>query len=402
MILTVIESMPTILSLNEIMNKKKLFIITTVPETLDAILKKQPHFLSQTYDVALVTSPSKLIENVKVNESVNVYCVPMHRGINVFYDVFSLLNMIKLFLKHKPDIVHSYTPKAGLISMLAGFICRVPVRIHTFTGLIFPTSKGIKKKILIWIDRLICACASSIVPEGNGVKKDLIDYGITRKPLVVIGNGNIAGVDTTQLNKQMVVKQGLHLPLVKQLNLPANAFVFCFVGRFTQDKGFTELLTAFSELPDYAYLLLVGEMDERLPLPNDLTKTINTHARIHNIGWQSDVRPALAISNVLVLPSYREGFPNTPLQAGAMELPCIVSNINGCNEVIKTGFNGWIVPPKDSNALAEAMFISMQVDNLPQLGLQARCNIVDKFERQVHWKNMLSFYNQQLVNLAKH
>ena len=384
------------------MPQPKLVIVTTVPITLTGILAQQPKFLAKHFDVDIISSPDAELKKVQSNENVATYAVSMQRGISPVKDLISLFKMIKQLRKLKPKVVHSYTPKAGLITMLAGFICRVPVRVHTFTGLIFPTSAGVKKKILIWMDRLICACATTIVPEGNGVKNDLIHYGITHKPLAVIGSGNIAGVDTALFAKQMVINQGLHLSLIKQLNLPVNAFVFCFVGRFTQDKGFAELLSAFNELPDNAHLLLVGEMDERLPLPNELTQTLNSHSRIHNIGWQSDVRPALAISHVLVLPSYREGFPNTPLQAGAMELPCIVSDINGCNEIVKPDFNGWIVPVKDSNALEKAMFKSMQTDNLVQLGLQARSNIVEKFERQAHWQNMLHFYNEQLVNLAKH
>ncbi|MCK8104717.1 glycosyltransferase family 4 protein [Pseudoalteromonas sp. 2CM36K] len=380
---------------------EKLVIVTTVPTTLTSILAQQPSYLAKHFDVALISSPHAELKKVQSTEGVATYGVPMERGISPVKDLVSLFKMVKQLRVLKPTIVHSYTPKAGLITMLAGFICRIPVRVHTFTGLIFPTSTGIKQKILIWMDRLICACATTIVPEGNGVKKDLIDSAITRKPLKVIGSGNIAGVDTTFFDKQTVIDKQLHLSLLEQLNLSKHAFVFCFVGRFTQDKGFTELLSAFYELPESAHLLLVGEMDERLPLPTELTKNLSSHSRIHNIGWQNDVRPALAISNVLLLPSYREGFPNTPLQAGAMALPCIVTDINGCNEIIEPGLNGWVVPVKNSKALAGAMFKSMQADNLTQLGLQARSIIVEKFERQAHWQNMLRFYNKQLVNLAK-
>lgn len=384
------------------MNQSKLVIVTTVPITLTGILAQQPKFLAEHFDVAIISSPDAELKKIQNSENVATYAVSMQRGISSINDLVSLFKMIKQLRQLKPTIVHSYTPKAGLITMLAGLICRVPIRVHTFTGLIFPTSTGAKKKILTWIDRLICTCATAIVPEGNGIKNDLIHYGITHKPLAVIGSGNIAGVNTELFCKQAVINQGLHLTLQKQLNLPVNAFVFCFVGRFTQDKGFTEILSAFNELPDNAHLLLVGEMDERLPLPNEIIKALSSHSRIHNIGWQNDVRPALAISNVSVLPSYREGFPNSPLQAGAMELPCIVSDINGCNEIIKPSFNGWIVPVKDSKALAKAMLKSMQTDNLEQLGLQARANIVEKFERQTHWQNMLNFYKQQLANVAKY
>lgn len=375
----------------------KLLIVTTVPITLKVILSGQPSFLSSAFDVSIVSSPDEELLYVSSQESVSSFQVPMERGISPLRDLVSVFKMVKLFQTHKPHMVHSYTPKAGLVSMLAGFIARVPIRIHTFTGLIFPTSTGIKKLILIWMDRLICACATNVVPEGNGVKKDLLDHGITNKPLAVIGNGNIAGVDLTRFDKSFVIKDKLHIPLKLKLNMPSNAFVFCFVGRFTLDKGFIELIDAFKLLPDNAHLLLVGENDVRQPLPDEITALLNSHARIYNIGFQIDIRPALALSNVLVLPSYREGFPNTPLQAGAMSLPSIVTDINGCNEIIKPRYNGWIVPVKDSVALYEAMLSATNSDDLLALGENARLNIKQNFERNQHWKNMLSFY-QNLLN----
>lgn len=374
----------------------KLFIVTTVPVTITGIMAGQPEALSSNFDVHIVSSPRPELNVIKKNVNLPVHSVAMSRGISPLKDLLSLIKMVYLLSKEKPDIIHSYTPKAGLISMLGGFICGVPIRVHTFTGLIFPTSKGFKKKILILMDRLICACATTIVPEGNGVRRDLVDYGITCKTLKVIGNGNIAGVDTSYFDKEKVIRSKTHLALIHQLSLPKDAFVFCFVGRFTQDKGFSELLTAFKNLPTNAHLLLVGEMDERLPLPCEITQTLNNHSRIHNIGWQDDIRPALALSDVLVLPSYREGFPNTPLQAGAMGLPCVVTDINGSNEIIESGYNGWIVPVKNSRALADAMLYSMNSNCLERLGVQSRNNIIKKFEQHNHWKNMIDFYNEQI------
>jgi len=380
----------------------KLVIVTTVPITLTGILANQPKFLAEHFAVSIISSPDEELKQVEITENVPTYAVAMQRGISPFNDLVSLFKMIKQLRKLKPEIVHSYTPKSGLITMLAGFIFRVPIRVHTFTGLIFPTSTSIKQKILIWMDRLICACATTIIPEGNGVKQDLINYGITKKKLNVIGHGNIAGVDTDYFNRDVVIHEGTDSKLRKQLNLPKDAFLFCFVGRFTVDKGFSELIAAFNKLPENAHLVLVGEMDKRIPLPPDTIKALKQHSRIHNLGWQNDIRPALTISDVLVLPSYREGFPNTPLQAGAMQLPCIVSDINGCNEIIIPNVNGWLVPAKDNDSLFNAMLNSMAADNLVELGNNARTNIEHSFERSAHWQNMLGFYTDQLSKLNKH
>jgi len=380
----------------------KLVIVTTVPITLTGILANQPKFLAEHFAVSIISSPDEELKQVEITENVPTYAVAMQRGISPFNDLVSLFKMIKQLRKLKPEIVHSYTPKSGLIAMLAGFICRVPIRVHTFTGLIFPTSTSIKQKILIWMDRLICACATTIIPEGNGVKQDLINYGITKKKLNVIGHGNIAGVDTDYFNRDVVINEGTDSKLRKQLNLPKDAFLFCFVGRFTVDKGFSELIAAFNKLPENAHLVLVGEMDKRIPLPPDTIKALKQHSRIHNLGWQNDIRPALTISDVLVLPSYREGFPNTPLQAGAMQLSCIVSDINGCNEIITPNVNGWLVQPKDCDSLFNAMLKSMNTDNLVELGNNARANIEHSFEKSAHWQNMLGFYTDQLSKLNKH
>ena len=380
-------------------SKQKLFIVTTVPITLKSILNGQPKQLSEMYDIALVSSPDVELSEVEIDEKVDVYTVPMERDISPLKDLVSLFNMTKLLLTQKPDLIHSYTPKAGLITMLAGFIARVPVRIHTFTGLIFPTSKGLTKIILIWVDRLICAAATTVVPEGNGVKCDLINNSITSKPIKVIGHGNISGVDTLHFSKSRVMIEGDDLR--KGYMIPEEAFTFCFVGRFTQDKGFNELLGAFKQLPDSAYLILAGKEDTRLPLPGGIAKEIVEHPRIVNIGWVNDVRPILSASNVLVLPSYREGFPNTPLQAGSMCLPSIVSNISGCNEIVTDGYNGWIVEPQSTDSLLNAMRKSMVCENIDELSQNARENIKNKFERKYYFEELKEFYKQQLLRVNK-
>jgi glycosyltransferase involved in cell wall biosynthesis len=367
-----------------------IFIVTTAPITLTGILSGQPKELSKYFDVSLISNPDKELQQVAKSESVRSFSLPMQRGISPIKDVISVINLVRLLRKHKPDVLHSYTPKAGLVTMLAGFIAGVPIRIHTFTGLIFPTSSGLQKNILIWMDRLICVCSTNVVPEGNGVKQDLYDYGITNKPLKVIGHGNIAGVDTSYFDKNLVETEAFLLR--SKLSIPEVAFVFTFVGRLTKDKGFSELIEAFDSVHDNAHLLIVGAQDDRLPLTDDVANILKSHPRIHLTGWVNDVRPALAISQVLVLPSYREGFPNTPLQAGSMGVPSIVTDINGCNEIIEDGFNGWVIQPGSSEELYHAMNKSMQSDNLTQMGCRAREIIKQKFEKSTYIENLIQFY----------
>ncbi|WP_405632929.1 glycosyltransferase family 4 protein [Pseudoalteromonas sp. Ld20] len=379
---------------------KKLVIITTIPLTIETMLLEQVKYLSNHYKVILVTSSGLNSALFDSDLNIDIHTVEMARGIDLFRDFASLFSMIRLLKKIKPNLIHSFTPKAGLISMLAGFFLRTPVRVHTFTGLVFPTELGLKKKLLMFMDKIICFSSTKIIPEGVGVKNDLYTFGITKKTLNVIGHGNIAGVDTSFYSRQKVAASSDVTFLVEKIKLPKDSFVFCFVGRFTEDKGIKELLEALDGLPSNCYLLLVGEQDGRCPLNDEYINKIYKNDRIIDLGWLSDIRPALYLSDVLVLPSYREGFPNTPLQAGAMELPCIVTDINGCNEIIIPNYNGFIVPPRNVEKLKVAMLNSMDPERVNSMGINARKSIVEKFERKTHLKNMHNFYEGELTNEA--
>lgn len=373
---------------------RRLLLVTTVPETLATILSHQPRYLAEHFQVSLATSPGDKLHLVAQNEGLEISLVPMVRGINVLNDLVSVARMMQVLRRVQPIVVHSYTPKAGLVCMLAAWLCRVPVRVHTFTGLIFPTASGIKKKLLIWVDRLICACATHVVPEGEGVKKDLQQFAITRKPLQVIGNGNIAGVDTGHFSPLAMGNMEVANNFRQSLSIKSDRFLFCFVGRLNKDKGLSELIEAFRLMPATAHLLLVGGHDQTSPVDADTLAVIESHPQIHSLGFLSDIRPALRAANVLVLPSYREGFPNVVLQAGAMELPVIATDINGCNEVIEPKYNGWLVPPRDTQALEDAMRQAMQMTSTErsEMGRRARVHIQQRFEQKQHWGRMVNFY----------
>lgn len=381
--------------------KKTLLVVTTVPETLSTILKGQPTFLSGHFRLRLATSPAVEIARIAEQEKVEVSSVPMVRGISPVRDLLSVMRMIVLLRQLRPDVVHSYTPKAGLVTMLAAWICRVPVRIHTFTGLIFPTASGAKQKLLIWIDRLICACATRVVPEGRGVAQDLRRFGITHKPLQVIGSGNIAGVNTAYFNPADADSVERAKTLRSALGIADPAFVFCFVGRLNRDKGLFELVRAF-ELLEGAHLLLVGAHDQTAPLDAKTRQVLGEHPRIHHLGFQDDIRAALLSADVLVLPSYREGFPNVLLQAGSMALPVIASDVNGCNEIVTPGLNGWLVPSRSSEALRLAMQAAMETseESLVAMGRAARLHVKACFEQEAHWQRMVEFYQGELSREA--
>lgn len=382
----------------------KIIRTTTVSISLDYLLKGQLRFLNQYFEVVAVSGEDEHLRTVAEREQVTTIPLTIKRPIRPFYDLVALWKLYRLFKKESPKIVHSITPKAGLLSMLAAKMAGVPVRMHTFTGLIFPSRTGVMKHLLIQMDRLLCWSATHIYPEGKGVKHDLQYYKITSKPLQVLANGNVNGIDLEFFSSTQVSPKQKY-QLQQELGLKPNDFVFIFVGRLVGDKGINELITAFNShlfwrgVEGEAKLLLVGPFEPELdPLQPETLKVIETHPNIISVGFQSDVRPYFAISDCLVFPSYREGFPNVVMQAGAMGLPSIVTDINGCNEIIVEGENGTIIPVKNVAALVEAMQ-KMCSDKVyyEQLQQKARVMIQSRYEQQVVWEALLAEYNSLLA-----
>lgn len=370
--------------------KKKSIRISTIPLSLDVLLQGQLRMLSEHYEVVGVSSPGEELDKVAQREGIRTIAVPMERKISPFKDLVSLFRLIRLFHREKPWMVHSLTPKAGLLAMTAAWICRVPVRIHMFTGLVFPTTTGLKQKILMATDSITCACATNVLPEGKGVQKDLERFRITSKPLNIIGNGNINGIDLEFFDQTPAVLEQAEKYRKEEV------LTFCFVGRIVRDKGINELVSAFQRLHQ-AYpntrLVLVGPFEEQLdPVLPETRQAIEQQAAIEWMGWQDDIRPFLAASEVFVFPSYREGFPNVVLQAGAMGLPCIVTDINGSNEIISDGINGCIIPSQNEEALYKAMEKLLDTEERQKLAQQARPQIANRYERKALWKELLKFY----------
>ena len=379
----------------------KIIRTSTVPISLDLLLKGQLHYLNQFYNVKAVSGKGKNLENVKNREGVEIAELEMQRQISPIKDFISLVKMYFLLKKEKPMIVHSITPKAGLITMLAGKLAGVPIRIHTFTGLIFPYKEGFMQKLLIYMDKLLCISATHIFPEGKGVKKDLKKYNITNKPLEIIANGNVNGIDTVHYSKERVNSEIIS-ELKNKYNIKDTDFIYCFVGRLVKDKGITELINAFSSIKDSnSKLILVGRQEPHLdPLDNETINEIETNPNIIPVGFQSDIRPFLAMSNCFVFPSYREGFPNVVLQAQAMELPCIVTDISGSNEIIQQNINGVVINKKDKEALKQSMIhLKNNPQFLSELKNNTRKNIIKKYNQKLVWESLHQKYEEILHQL---
>lgn len=347
------------------------------------------------YEVIALSSPDGDLAELGRREKVRTIGVSMERHVSPLKDLISLIRLIRVMRKERPVMVHSMTPKAGLLCMMAAWIAHVPIRVHTFTGLVWPTQTGLSRKILMLTDRITCFCATHIIPEGEGVKHDLSSC-ITDKPMRVLGYGNVRGVDLNYWKRSGGTRTEGWLSERREKKEP---FTFVFVGRIVRDKGINELVNAFSRLnknyPD-TRLLLVGPVEDDLdPVLPETRMAIEKEESIISVGSQKDVRPYYEASDALVFPSYREGFPNVVLEAGAMELPSIVTDINGSREIIEEGVNGVIVPPRDESALYEAMEdMVTHPEKVSKMSAKSRPMIAARYEQSFVRMNLKHFYSE--------
>lgn len=374
----------------------KYLYVTTISMTLDYFLKGvMADLVKAGNEVVAVSSPGPWMAGVRAVEGVKVIEVPMERRISPFKDLRSLWRLYKVIRAERPDIVHSFTPKAGLLAMMASKLAGIKIRVHTFTGLVFPTAEGLKKRLLMTTDKFTCSCATNIIAEGQGVRKDLIDAGITKKEVRVLGHGNIRGIDLAYYDHTPEVME-----LADKLRVP-DVFTFLFVGRVVRDKGIAELVQAFERIcsdNQAVRLVLVGPFENDVdPVPEDIRHRIGETPAIITTGEQTgiDLLAWYAASDCFILPSYREGFPNTVIEAGAMGLPSIVTDINGSREIITDGINGLIVPPRDADALYNAMCKILD-DNCFRESVASICRemIASRFEEGQVRVNLLNFYSE--------
>ncbi len=376
---------------------KKLIRITTVPLSLEKLLEDQGQFFRRYYTITYISSQKERLKKVAEQQGVEHFPLDLTRKITPLKDLKALYRLFRFLQEHRPEIVHTHTPKAGIVGMLAAFLARVPLRIHTVAGLPLMEAKGMKKIILRFVERLTYRCATNVFSNSKGLQVYILEQRLTdAQKMTLIGQGSSNGIDTSHFQPQDKHSKTIQ-SLRATLGINKEDFLFCFVGRLVSDKGINELVVAFSQVHKHypnTKLLLVGPEEADLdPLKLSTRNTIQTHPNIITTGFQNDIRPYLTMADAFVFPSYREGFPNVVLQAGAMEVPCIVSDINGCNEIITNGETGRIVPPKDAQVLQMAMeeFVQ-QPELIKQFANTNRQQILAKFERKVFWHNLLHQY----------
>ena len=321
----------------------------------------------------------------------------MTRKISPLRDLVALARLFYAFLRERPLIVHSHTPKAGLLAMMAAKAAGVPNRIHTVAGLPLMEAKGLKRLLLLMAERLTYACTTHILANSEGLRTYMMEeIGVSSSKLSVIAKGSSNGIDTSYFNLTRYVRE--QVVIINEKYELADNFVFTYCGRLVSDKGVNELIEAFCRLSSEVStckLILVGWEEPDLdPLSKKTITAIKNNPNIIFVGYQSDVRPYIALSDCFVFPSYREGFPNVLLQAQALSVPCIVSDINGCNEIITEDVNGYLIGVKDVSSLHRVMKqVVTNPHELRKMKEKARALVEKNYSRKVFMRDLLDFYN---------
>lgn len=373
--------------------KKKLFFVTTIAGSLN-FFKGQYQLLLSDFDITAIASDKKRLKEVGEENHIKIHHIPMEREISILKDIYCLICFIFYFIRQRPYIVHGNTPKGSLLSMIAAWITRVPIRIYMCHGLRYQGCGGLKRKLLMFMERISCRCATEIICVSHGIKEVLIEDRITNKEPIVIWNGSVQGIDMGKFNPDNITdKQGLK----GKYGIEDDDFVLTFVGRIVKDKGINELVEAFEYLSlkysDIKLLLIGWNEDKGNPVSDKTKEIIDNNKNIIATGPQSNIVPFLSITDLFVFPSYREGFGLSLMEAGAMNVPSIASNIPGCNEVIIDGLTGLLIEPRSTSAIIESIEkLYNDRELLDYLKSNCRKSIIERYEQNQLWQHYREYY----------
>src|SRR5579864_703857 len=337
----------------------KLVHITTVPETLGFLTGQVGFMGRQGFEVHAVSSPGAGLDRFCSREHIPAHPVEMTRRITPLRDIAALFRIWRLFRRIRPTIVHAHTPKAGLLGMLAAVAARVPVRIFEIHGLPYLTASGLRRRLLKWATKIACRVSHRVLCVSFSIRDLAISTGLCPDwKITVSARGSVNGVDAADaFNPARHAPDSSHRVRTRY-GISRESAVMGFVGRLVRDKGLVELSAAWTSLRDEfpgLEWLLVGDAEPHDPLPPNVLAQLRSDPRIHWTGWVDDLPELYGVMNLLVLPSYREGFPVVALEGAAMGLPIVATRVPGCIDAVEDGITGVLVEPRDPSVLAEAI-----------------------------------------------
>lgn len=379
------------------MQIKKLCLVVSSPFTLEVFLVPQIQALSKLYEVTVIvnTRDAKLLEKLGVDAK--LIPVPIERKIRPLRDAYALLILFRIFRIEKYDLVHSVTPKAGLLSMAAAFLARIPVRIHTFTGQVWGTQTGLQRFLLKLADRVTALLATDVLVDSASQRDYIVqEHVLPRQKAHVLAQGSISGVNVQRFRPDLALKVRMR----NALDVPLEAFVVLYMSRLTRDKGalvMADGFAAFAAREHGAHLLVVGP-DEELLRPAMRQRFDSCLDRVHFIDAVHDPENYMACADVFCLPSYREGFGSALINAAAAEIPALASQIYGSSDAVDDGSTGFLFPAGDNARLAELLALLHGSSDLRlRLGIQARARAIRDFSEELLTAALLGFYDQRLA-----
>ena len=364
---------------------------------IKVFLGHQINALSEIYEVSIITNlngNSILFDDI--SEKVKIIDLPIKRQINIFSDFYVLILLVLLFRKNKFSLIHSVSPKAGLLSAISAWVSRTPNRFHTFTGQVWVHKKGISRLVLKYLDKIIIRLNTKILVDSTSQREFLIKEGLlTEENALVLGKGSLSGVDIKRFKPSEDTKEKIR----KNLNIPHHSIVFLFLGRIKKDKGVIELVKAFqnvSQAYTNAYLLIVGPDEDNLV--NELNQILGKTTKYTRfIDFTSSPENYMIASDVFVMPSYREGFGSVIIEAASCGIPAIGSNIYGLCDAIKDTKTGILVPLKSEIEIEHSMKKLLNDSLLRiQMGLNARTFAKENFSQEKITTLILQLYQNSI------
>lgn len=353
------------------------------------------------FDIEYIASPGELLDKYGTQEKVPVHGVKMNRRIRILQDIAAVFMLVKTIKKIKPAIVHSHTPKAGLLGMIAAFLTHTPVRIYHMRGIVYINATGVKRLILRWAEKISCRLAHRVLCNSSSLRSFVISDRICNDhKIMTLAKGSGQGVDASGLFNPENIHISDRQRLRSSHSIPEEAIVIGFVGRITIEKGIWELAQAWKILKkefSNIYLLMAGPFEELDPLPEELKKFIVDDSRIVLLGVRFDMPKVYSMIDIFVLPSYREGFSNALLEAAAMQLPVVTTDAIGCRDAVESNITGKLVPVRDFKTLASALREYIQNPELrKQHGEAGRIRIQRDFRPEDIWKALHHEYRELL------
>jgi glycosyltransferase involved in cell wall biosynthesis len=374
----------------------KIAIVVATPLTITAFLSDQIKSLNELYSVSLITGKDK-IENLEIlPDNVTIYIAPIRREISLFHDLSALVYLIRIFRRNRFSMVHSVTPKAGLLSMVAARLASVPHRLHVFTGQVWATRHGMARFLLKSLDKVTARCATMVLTDSATQRDFLIQQGVlSMGSCRVLADGSISGVDLVRFRVDSVA--GHHIR--QELNIRKSAIVVLFLGRLKRDKGVLDLseafLHVFKENPRAVLVFVGSDEEELLPEMRNILKSCLEAVRF--VPFSKTPENYMMAADIFCLPSYREGFGSVIIEAAACGVPSVASRIYGLTDAVVENETGYLVPPGNVGTLAEAIGrLADDEAGRRRLGEAARARAVQLFSQERLTQALLDLYREFL------